>query len=891
MKQLSKIFAAVVMVMAMAACDGQIPEVPTPTPTPNGGILFSITATPAGGFTKATDTAFEQGDAVGVFGFKADLSVWLDNAKFTKAESGFKSDKEYYWYEGDEVSRIIGIYPYNADYSSAKLSTEGVEFCVRSDQRTHAGYTASDLMGAVREVAPTKESVVLEFNHLLSKIVIDINNQTTKEIAEVMVSGVKGNYKFSLAGDEVSGGEGTIKAGKLATPSEGYTDTYVLIIPPQTVAPKLVMTTTDQKQYTYNATEEVEFGVGMVRHIMATISEESISTEFDAIVNDWSADEDVEFSQSGDNENPDQPEVPGGVTPIADVLALGVGTTIESAVIEGVVISNMELNNLTSKKGLYIQDASAGVQFYLASNHEFAFGDQVKIDLSGAVVDEYNDAVQISGVTLEKITKLSSGNVVEPRLVSIEDFLANKYESQYVAIAGVQVAEADLSKTWVMDGNHTSITIEDVNGNNFVVFSSRYATYGTQTVAQGSGMLKGIAGLNKGNVQIIFAQESDFAGLTNARLGEVEQPVVGDMTVNPLWSAVYVPELYDEESGETYKDLIHMVSTDENNGFFIEFLPEDYFQSTVAPDVYGYVKNTADYLAQNLEEVNATNGTDWDFTAYTYYKYGLYDMHWIMSPGKWRAAMWGMTTEGEVTGLYYISDMVEVIDPATPEYKAWLGTYKIVSSDDQGQAVTSMITVSQNVVNESYYIEGWNGIDDAITADFEPTGGEFGNGAIVLYPQTILEDIYIGETHLTKIFFGGIALLEGGYMLFETEDMQIGQAQWLFEDDNSWAAILSYAYQNAEGVVIRASQVGFFGVLDNGNIVGVTNEVHTFREDAGLTMLRQNPENQPSAVARKHNPFEYGNNGAAKRLDQVRRVNQPVGNYVVGGRKFNAINF
>ena len=891
MKQLSKIFAAVVMVMAMAACDGQIPEVPTPTPTPNGGILFSITATPSGGFTKATDTAFEQGDAVGVFGFKADLSMWLDNAKFTKAESGFKSDKEYYWYEGDEVSRIIGIYPYNADYSSAKLSTEGVEFCVRSDQRTHAGYTASDLMGAVREVAPTKESVVLEFNHLLSKIVIDINNQTTKEIDEVMVSGVKGNYKFSLAGDEVSGGEGTIKAGKLATPSEGYTDTYVLIIPPQTVAPKLVMTTTDQKQYTYNATEEVEFGMGMVRHIMATISEESISTEFDAIVNDWSADEDVEFSQSGDNENPDQPEVPEAVTPIADVLALGVGTTIESAVIEGVVISNMELNNLTSKKGLYIQDASAGVQFYLASNHEFAFGDQLKIDLSGAVVDEYNDAVQISGVTLEKITKLSSGNVVEPRLVSIEDFLANKYESQYVAIEGVQVAEADLSKTWVMDGNHTSITIEDVNGNNFVVFSSRYATYGTQTVAQGSGLLKGIAGLNKGNVQIIFAQESDFAGLTNARLGEVEQPVVGDMTVNPLWSAEYVPEYYDEESGETYKDLIHMVSTDENNGFFIEFLPEDYFQSTVAPDVYGYVKNAADYLAQNLEEVNATNGTDWDFTAYTYYKYGLYDMHWIMNPGKWRAAMWGMTTEGEVTGLYYISDVIEVVDPATPEYLAWLGTYKLINGDEEDNAITSIITISRNVANESFWIEGWNGISNRVAVTFNPTGDKSGEGALVLYPQTILEDTYIGETHLTKIFFGGLAILESGYVLFETEDTPMAEIHWLVEGDTHFAVIYPNIYSVGEELTARVSQIGFLGVLDDGNITRVTTEIHTFQEGSGITMLRQNPEQQPSAVARKHNPFEYGNNGAAKRLDQVRRVNQPVGNYVVGGRKFNAINF
>lgn len=883
MKQFYKNLAIVLLLATAAACDTPLPNVP---PIPSSDNVVKISAIPAGDFTKATDTAFEIGDAVGVFGFKADLSVWLDNGKFTKTENGFESDKEYYWYEGDEVGRIVGIYPYNADYSSEKLSTEGVDFCVKSDQRTHAGYTASDLMSAVREVSPTKESVVLEFNHLLSKIVIDINNQTSKEIAEVMVSGVKGGYTFSLTGYELSSGEGTIKAGKLATPSNGYTDTYVLIIPPQTVAPKLAMTTTDQKQYTYNTTEEVEFGMGKVRHIMATITEESISTEFDAIVNDWSADEDVEFSQQGDNENPDQPDQPDqpiAITPIADILALGTGATIESAVVEGVVISNKELNNLTSKKGLYIQDASAGVQFYLAANHEFAFGDRVQIDLSGAVIDVYNDATQITGVALEKITALSSGNIVEPKIVGIEELLANKYESQYIAIADVQVAEAELGKTWVMNGLHTSIAMEDARGNNFVVFSSKYATYGTQTVAQGSGMLKGIAGINKGNIQLIFAQESDFAGLTNARLGEIDHPIVGDMTVNPLWSAVYVPELYDEESGETYKDLIHIVSTDENNGFFFEFLTEEYYQATVAPDVYGYVKSTADYLAQNLKEVNTTNGTDWDFTAYTYYKYGLYDMHWIMNPGKWRAVMWGMTTEGEVTGLYYISDMVEVIDPATPEYKAWLGTHTLKDSNE----LTSEITISRNVVNESFYLDGWNGVyGDPIVLPFNPTGGEYGNGSVEINSQLLASDFYIEDTHFDKLVFGGVLTTESGDTLYVGEGYALANIMWWSEEPGDIAVTNSYGYQLGSGETGTITNVGYF--LENSDGVYQYSENLT---SLPALILSSTEEESASMVARKPNPLEYGNNGVAKSLDEVRKANQPVGNYVFGGWKFNAVKF
>lgn len=222
-------------------------------------------------------------------------------------------------------------------------------------------------------------------------------------------------------------------------------------------------------------------------------------------------------------ETPTPPAGDGSVVTIAEFLANG------GSAIEGVVISNMDLNNLTSKKGMYIQDETAGLQFYLAANHTFAFGDKVRVDVSGVTVGAYNGAVQVSGLALDKITKISSGNTVTPKTVTIADFLANKYEGQYIAIEGVQVADADLSKTFVMGGAHTSISMEDANGNKFVVFSSKYATYGTTAVPQGSGTIKGISSINNGNMQIIFAQNSDFAGLTGTRFDgtEVTPPTGG----------------------------------------------------------------------------------------------------------------------------------------------------------------------------------------------------------------------------------------------------------------------------------------------------------------------------------------------------------------------------
>ena len=223
------------------------------------------------------------------------------------------------------------------------------------------------------------------------------------------------------------------------------------------------------------------------------------------------------------NPEPEPEPTPGDTISIASVLALGQGATINGT-IEAVVVSNYELNNLTSKKGMYVQDETGALQFYLSANHEYAFGTKLQIDLTGATLGAYNGAVQISGLGLDKITVVSTGNTVAPKSVSMADFLANKYEGQYVALEGVQVASADLAKTWVMDGAHTSINMEDANGNKFVVFSSKYATYGTSTVAQGSGTIKGISSINNGTIQIIFAQASDYAGLTGARFDGAVTP-------------------------------------------------------------------------------------------------------------------------------------------------------------------------------------------------------------------------------------------------------------------------------------------------------------------------------------------------------------------------------
>ena len=216
-------------------------------------------------------------------------------------------------------------------------------------------------------------------------------------------------------------------------------------------------------------------------------------------------------------------------TTIAALRAMLTGdsaTIADGVVIKGLVNSNATLDNLGSSKSLYMQDETGGINVFCKENHSFAFGDEIAIDLSGKTLYLYNKSIEVvdsvegtSTVGLDNsvITEISQGNTIEPKAISIADLIANKYESVYVSVPDVQVADSDLSKNWVVGDNATSINMVAKTGETFVVRSGKYSSYKAEKVAQGSGTIKGIATIYGTTIQLIFAQADDYAGLTGER--------------------------------------------------------------------------------------------------------------------------------------------------------------------------------------------------------------------------------------------------------------------------------------------------------------------------------------------------------------------------------------
>ena len=299
----------------MAAClivafACQKAPVEKPTPTPSEKLTVNLSAS-LYQFTKATDTAFEEGDEISVNIFNPEC--FLYNAHFTYTGGQLTSATPYEWYEDTEVeATITAMYP-SSETLEGFAATQ--MFMVNADQSTKAGYAASDLLLAQTTSKPTSEAVNLPFKHALSKIVVTVDNQLKEDVADVWFTDVLGEVTFSTDDHSdlvATGSKGTVKAYKSGD------NTWQLIVAPQTASPKLALTTASGKQYTFVLSEDVTFSSGKVSTATVTVSTESIYTSFTPEISDWVADNELNFSQDEseveipeiEEPTPSEPETP-----------------------------------------------------------------------------------------------------------------------------------------------------------------------------------------------------------------------------------------------------------------------------------------------------------------------------------------------------------------------------------------------------------------------------------------------------------------------------------------------------------------------------------------------------------------------------------------------------
>lgn len=196
--------------------------------------------------------------------------------------------------------------------------------------------------------------------------------------------------------------------------------------------------------------------------------------------------------------------------------------------------------------------------------------------------------------------------------------------------------------------------------------------------------------------------------------GEVE------FTVNPAWTVEYTGAGTIGEN--SYDHTITVTSTD-NNKYFISGCPKDVYEEI---GIKAFAEGELEYLKEFIEYYKNEMGIDITLDMMLFNQSDIDAMSF--EAGEWYAFAIGVGDDGEVSGLYAISDLIVIAEEEPTEaYASWLGNWTMTGAN----GITQEVTFSKGVSNQTYIMTGYEG-PDAASLEVE----------VVWYPEEELWMIY-----------------------------------------------------------------------------------------------------------------------------------------------------
>ena len=224
---------------------------------------------------KATDTAFESGDQVGIF---AGAPISVDNVKAAVSGTSLTPETAIRWVEDD--NSVVSFYAY---YPYAPDAVKAYAFTVAADQSAAADYKKSDLMVAAAQSAPTENAVALNFHHALSKVALTVDNQIAgTTVSQLEFCGVALGATVNLETGAVSGVASEKKNVKANAAGNGWQ----LIVVPQTAQPEVRVTLSSGASYLFKLDNAFTFTAGK-KATASLVVKEAAAVSFTFEVVDW----------------------------------------------------------------------------------------------------------------------------------------------------------------------------------------------------------------------------------------------------------------------------------------------------------------------------------------------------------------------------------------------------------------------------------------------------------------------------------------------------------------------------------------------------------------------------------------------------------------------------
>lgn len=243
--------------------------------------------------TKATDTAFEAGDLIGL---TINAPVNVSNVTLVADGNTLNPEKPLYWpvdMPESESAQFVAYYPYAAIDVSRPVYVE-----IGPNQYKPEVYKAGDYVGAVSNATPSDEVVNLGFKHLMSKFNITVVDQLETEtfrdvqsddFQSVTVDKIIMDANINYLTREAEAGE-TAYPGY---PARTGSMTYSLLLPPQTGCPQIGITLASGKTMYYQASKAINFASGKQVSATLVLKEDAISFSYEIAA--W-ADDPVDVS-------------------------------------------------------------------------------------------------------------------------------------------------------------------------------------------------------------------------------------------------------------------------------------------------------------------------------------------------------------------------------------------------------------------------------------------------------------------------------------------------------------------------------------------------------------------------------------------------------------------
>ena len=291
------LYIAVVCVLLSACSAGSeggesdVPNPPEPA-KPTVRIPIDISTT----ITRATETAFENGDQIGLFvvnrnadGTSTALQTsgnHVDNMLYTFS-TVWTPAAPVYWKDTKTCADFYMYYPYRKSVASVSA----MPFDVAADQSAVAAYKASDLLvGSKLNVVPSKQAVDIVAKHVMSQVEIVLkagNGFTDASLASAEVSLRLNDMKTSATVDLSTAAVTATGTASSLTP---YKDggTYRAIVVPQKVEiGNLITVTVDGTDY--NLKKAFTFTAGK-RHTF-TVTLAKTGSGIDVSIGAWDVDD------------------------------------------------------------------------------------------------------------------------------------------------------------------------------------------------------------------------------------------------------------------------------------------------------------------------------------------------------------------------------------------------------------------------------------------------------------------------------------------------------------------------------------------------------------------------------------------------------------------------